>query len=379
MGRLQYWAIMTLSSPLWLAARARLTARFLRNPVRYCRKVDRRAMTFPDPVDGMAHLLVDNNGVKLHVATHGLGTGKPLMLFLHGFPETWASWRHQIQEFAGQYELVAMDMRGYGESDAPKGVKNYTIDYLVSDVLVVVKAAGHAKCILVAHDWGGSVAWHTAALCPEVVDKLVVLCSPHPAAFKDPKRFTGEQLKRSSYMMMMLSSVAESHIRNSDFREVERMLVEAPFGARRAGTFSQQDIDRVKAALARPGSLTGGLNYYRAAIAQGTKWRLEAAERIYDTPVVAPTLLMWADQDLAFLPQMFQQGEDKLVEQLTVVCLRDCSHWANQDRPEQPVLGRPASTSNRGSMIMLKVDASSATGVPSSPRPGTPRLVPKQD
>lgn len=112
---------------------------------------------------------------------HYVSAGKsdaPLMLFLHGFPENWYSWRHQINFFQKNFRTVAFDMRGYGESGKPQEIQNYCVQYLVEDVKDIVEGLGYKNCILVAHDWGGAVAWATAAKYPELINKLIVCNCP---------------------------------------------------------------------------------------------------------------------------------------------------------------------------------------------------------
>lgn len=208
---------------------------------------------------------------RLHAATHGLGTGKKLVVFLHGFPECWHSWRHQIAALKGEFEILALDMRGYGLSDAPKGVQNYSLAALCADVAAAVHAAGHHSCILVGHDWGGAVAWAFAANHPEIVDRLVVLCSPHPAAYKDPKRYSSEQSVRSWYFLLFVARwLPEVWVRSRDFELLEDMMLRHPLGPVNEGCIRPEDVDCYKAALARPGALTAAINYYRCSLKEQT-------------------------------------------------------------------------------------------------------------
>ena len=113
---------------------------------------------------------IETNGINLHYVTQGVG---PLMLMLHGFPEFWYSWRHQIPELAFDYKVVALDLRGYNESDKPIEQKSYAIAELIKDVEGVIKGLGYESCVLVGHDWGGAIAWNFAYAYPEMVDKLI--------------------------------------------------------------------------------------------------------------------------------------------------------------------------------------------------------------
>lgn len=123
------------------------------------------------------HGYADNNGVKIHYATVGEG---PLVVMIHGFPDFWYTWRDQMAALQGDYQVVAIDQRGYNRSDAPKGDEHYDMRFLVGDVAAVIKAFGKDKAIIVGHDWGGAVAWSFAFALPQMVDKLVVLNLPHP-------------------------------------------------------------------------------------------------------------------------------------------------------------------------------------------------------
>ena len=130
-----------------------------------------------DFMQEVEHGYADNNGVKIHYATVGKG---PLVVMIHGFPDFWYSWRHQMNALKPHYQVVAIDQRGYNLSDAPKGDENYDMRYLVNDVAAVVKSLGKEKAVIVGHDWGGAVAWNVAFALPNMVERLIVLNLPHP-------------------------------------------------------------------------------------------------------------------------------------------------------------------------------------------------------
>jgi pimeloyl-ACP methyl ester carboxylesterase len=123
------------------------------------------------------HGYTDNAGVKIHYATVGEG---PLVVMIHGFPDFWYSWRHQMEGLKNDFKVVAIDQRGYNKSGQPKGTENYAMPLLVSDVAAVIRHFGRDKAIVVGHDWGGSVAWNTAFALPQMVDRLIILNLPHP-------------------------------------------------------------------------------------------------------------------------------------------------------------------------------------------------------
>ncbi|XP_010795748.1 epoxide hydrolase 4-like [Notothenia coriiceps] len=128
------------------------------------------------------YVRIKESGLRFHFVAAG-ERGKPLMLFLHGFPEFWFSWRYQLREFKSEFRVVAVDMRGYGESDLPLSSDSYSFDSLVTDVKDIVEYLGYNRCCLVGHDWGGTIAWLFAIQYPEMVTKLIVLNSPHPSVF----------------------------------------------------------------------------------------------------------------------------------------------------------------------------------------------------
>src|SRR5690349_3758371 len=129
----------------------------------------------------MQHREIIANGVRLHYVEVGQG---PLVVLLHGFPEFWYSWRHQLPALASAgFRAVAPDMRGYNLSEKPPGISSYRIDKLVGDVVGLIQALGEQRAVVVGHDWGGAVAWATALGRPEAVERLIVLNAPHPYAF----------------------------------------------------------------------------------------------------------------------------------------------------------------------------------------------------
>ena len=144
-------------------------------------------------ISSWEHNFIKTNGVNLHYVSQGSGK---LMLMLHGFPEFWYSWRHQIREFAADYRVVAVDLRGYNDSDKPKDIEAYAMSELIADVQGIISALGYENCILVAHDWGGAIAWNFAYAYPAMVEKLIVLNLPHPAQLAAGLK-TPEQLAKS--------------------------------------------------------------------------------------------------------------------------------------------------------------------------------------
>src|SRR5580704_921692 len=199
------------------------------------------------------------NGVRLHYVTAGKG---PLILFLHGFPEFWYEWKNQLADFGKDHQAVAPDMRGYNLSDKPTELDQYKMVHLVEDIRAFADHLSHGKkFVLVAHDWGGAVAWSFAIAHPDYLEKLVIVNAPHPGVFSKLLTSDPAQQKASQYMLMFRSPGAEKMLSDNNYAG----LVNAVLGAGlKNGVFTEDDKQAYIKAWSQPGALTGGLNYYRA-------------------------------------------------------------------------------------------------------------------
>jgi len=274
------------------------------------------------------HETVEANGIRLHVARAGEG---PLMLFLHGFPEYWAMWRPLLEHFGARgWCAAAPDLRGFNLSEKPAAVEAYRAKHLVADVLALAAHYTKDKFVLVAHDWGGAVAWGVAIAHPERLSKLVMLNSPHPYLFWRELCNNPAQQKASEYMRFFRLSKAE------------RVLSENGY-ARLLGAFSDLDEDARKAlveAWSQPGALTGGLNYYRASPMYPPSPDDPGAKKLQlkpgDFTVKVPTLVLWGERDTALLPGCVE-GLDQVVPDLKLVRFPDASHWIAREQTAEVI------------------------------------------
>jgi epoxide hydrolase 4 len=264
------------------------------------------------------------NGVRLHYVETGDG---PLIVLLHGFPEFWYSWRHQIAALAaGGFRVIAPDMRGYNLSGKPKGVHAYRLEALTGDVAGLIRHAGAARATVVGHDWGGVVAWHVPIHHPDAVERLIILNAPHPGAARREIR-TLAQLRKSWYIFFFqLSGLPEWSIRRGEFAGMAKMLRTEPV---RPGAFTAEDVRLYQEAIARPGALTAALNYYRALFRRS--WR-EWSKPI--PPITIPTLVIWGERD-PYLGLPLLEGLREWVPDLRVERVPDASHWIQVDAPEK--------------------------------------------
>ena len=276
------------------------------------------------------------NGVRLHYVTAGKG---PLILFLHGFPEFWYEWKNQLLDFGKDHQAVAPDLRGYNLSDKPTELDQYRMATLVEDVRALADRLSHKKkFVLVAHDWGGAVAWSFAIAHPDYLEKLVIINAPHPGVFARLLTSDPAQQKASQYMLMFRSDKAEKMLSDNNYAG----LVGAVLGAGlKSGAFTEEDKQAYIKAWSQPGALTGGLNYYRAnhvgppAPAKDGDPKVASTGNFAVDPtalmVKVPTLVIWGEKDTALLTQNLD-GLDQFVPQLTIKRIPDGTHWVIHEK-----------------------------------------------
>ena len=160
---------------------------------------------YGDVWDEVSHGYADNDGVKIHYAT--IGTGQ-LVIMIHGFPDFWYSWRHQMEGLSENFQVVAMDQRGYNLSDQPEGEESYNMEYLVSAVAALIQHFGSDKATIVGHDWGGIVSWQFAFARPEMVENLVILNLPHPNGLARELASNSDQQENSAYARRFIAGTA---------------------------------------------------------------------------------------------------------------------------------------------------------------------------
>ena len=266
------------------------------------------------------HEYITTNGINLHYVSQGNG---PLMLMLHGFPEFWYSWRHQIPEFASDFKVVAPDLRGYNDSDKPVSQSAYVMNELVQDVEGIIRGLGYKKCVLVAHDWGGGIAWSFAYAYPEMVERLIIMNCPHFAKFSQGLR-TPKQLLRSWYMFFFqLPAIPELFLQAKNYKFIENAFKGMAINK---NAFSNEDIDIYKNAAAKHGAIKAMINYYRNIFSPkmfNQNWGI----------LEIPTLMIWGEEDTA-LGKELTYGTEAYVKDLQIKYIPKCSHWVQQEQPQ---------------------------------------------
>jgi epoxide hydrolase 4 len=245
------------------------------------------------------------------------GSGDTVALCLHGFPEARQAWTDQLPALADLgWRAAAPDLRGYGDSDRPKGRRAYRIEHLVADVEGLFAALGARRRILIGHDWGGVIAWQVAIRRPHLLDGLVILNAPHPAVYRRLLDQGVRQRLRSWYVAaFQLPALPELGLR--------RGLMERAF-AKAARPFPAQRLEVYRRNLERPGAATAMVDYYRANAAELGFGPLPPGR------IRAPTLMIWGEED-PYLDLALTEGNEDHVQDLTLHRLPGVSHWVQED------------------------------------------------
>ncbi|GAB3234724.1 epoxide hydrolase EphM [Hymenobacter seoulensis] len=267
---------------------------------------------------------VQTNGITLHVAQCGPSDG-PLVLLLHGFPEFWYGWRHQIEVLAAAgFRVWAPDQRGYNFSDKPTRIADYQMSKLGADILGLMDAAGHQKAAIIGHDWGAAVTWWLAANHPERLTRAVVLNVPHPAVLGQALRRTPRQLLKSWYIFFFqLPWLPEKMFRRRQYRFGRGALR----GTSRKGTFTTADLQHYVQAWSQPGALTGMINWYRAAVRTPRKTGQVGK-------ITLPLRILWGRKD-AFLEPELAQLSLEYCTQAELTYFDEATHWLHQEESER--------------------------------------------
>ncbi|WP_329425328.1 alpha/beta hydrolase [Streptosporangium sp. NBC_01495] len=299
---------------------------------------------------------VDAGGIRMHLAEAGSG---PLVLLLHGFPESWYSWRHQLAALAeAGYHAVAPDLRGYGHTDRPDRVEDYTMLHLVGDVIGLIDALGEQRAVVAGHDWGANVAWHTALLRPDRVRAVAGLSVPQlfsPRPVTAPLATMRTEIGDGFYVVYFQQpGVADEELgrdpratlrrffHSASGEEASWQLVVPPGGGfldtvaepdNLPGWLTEGDLDTFTAQFEHAG-FTGGVNYYRNL---DRNWALLAPWR--SAAVLPPALFILGDRDVTFTwpeaKDLIAGGSTVVPNQRETVVLPGCGHWTQQERPAE--------------------------------------------
>jgi pimeloyl-ACP methyl ester carboxylesterase len=265
---------------------------------------------------------VEANGIRFHVKVEGDG---PLVVLIHGFPQTSYAWHHVMPLLAERgFRVAAPDTRGIGQSSRPTRIADYRLQVLGDDIAALIGALGADKASVIGHDWGGLIAWETAFAHPEVVDRLITVNGP-PAHI--PPQGWGarlRQLSRSWYAFYFaLPRNPERFLTRGHSQIMARLL--------RDGRFSPEEIALYRDVICQPGAAWAGLAYYRAWV-RGLRAN---AARLRGRTVTAPTLVIWGEQDPALGLELIEDMDRYVRGPLRIVRLPEENHWFVPNQPER--------------------------------------------
>ena len=276
------------------------------------------------------------NGIELDVVDAG-PRDAPVLIFLHGFPESHRTWRHQIAHFSGRFRCIAPDQRGYRNSSKPQEVSAYTPDTLIGDIFQLADALGVGAFTIVGHDWGGAIAWGVAigGQMNGRVIRCIIANAPHPAIFQK-LLFTNETQRASSqYMRGFRDPANDALVREHGLAAI--LMKEVKW--ERAAQMEPEERDKLLTEWQDREAAFGMLNWYRASPVD-----VPPMDAPFDVPegwnppqlpkLIIPTLVIWAMDDLA-LPAENLEGLDEVVGNLTLVKVTDCGHFVPWEAPDK--------------------------------------------
>lgn len=266
------------------------------------------------------------NGIDLHLAEAGPASGPPVVL-LHGFPDSWRLWRHQVDALAGAgMRVLAPDLRGFGETTRPPAVGDYKLRTMVADVTGLLDVMGVERAAVAGHDWGAGLAWRVAMFAPDRVERLVAVSVGHPLAGVAAGL---PQRQLSWYMLWFLFPGVAEQVLPADNWALYRHWIWSD-----AQPGDDPDLDRQLADLSRPGALVAGLNWYRANIDPAAFVATDPARSSLPS-VACPTLGVWSSRDFALTESQMTRSEQFVTGPWRYQRLDDVDHWVPVHAPDQ--------------------------------------------
>ncbi|NQZ87933.1 MAG: alpha/beta hydrolase [Saccharospirillaceae bacterium] len=291
------------------------------------------------------HVLI--NDVNIHYVaarpSPNITTEGPTIIFLHGFPEYWQTWQNQLSCFSKNHHVIAPDLPGYNLSDKPQEVSFYQISNLIEFMAKFIKTVSPTEKVhLVAHDWGGAIAWPLAAFHPQLIEKLIIINAAHPSTFTREMITNPEQRDKSAYIHDLISDDAETLLSAKNYQYLsEKMMVSAD-----QHVFTKNVKEKYRQVWQRPGAINGMLQYYRAmpqlaaVTAKIEQKNVDSTGPVKSTSkmkipnirINVPTLILWGEQDQAFVKENLN-GVEHYIPDCTIKRFANASHWLMHEKP----------------------------------------------
>jgi epoxide hydrolase 4 len=274
-----------------------------------------------DVFDRVTHgQAVSEAGVKIHYATLGKG---PLLVMIHGFPDFWYTWRHQMEALSTDFQVVAIDQRGYNLSDQPPGVENYDMKLLVADVAAVIRHLKQEKATIVGHDWGGMVAWQFAMNMPQMTENLIILNLPHPSGLLRELKSNPEQIKNSEYARTFQRSTP---------KDPTVFFGRAMTPENLSGWVRDPEARKHYVEAFKLSNFDAMLNYYKRNYPSGSGESMPTAPEF--PKVKAPVLMFHGLNDAALNKDALSGTWNWVEKDLTIVTVPGAGHFVQQDAAE---------------------------------------------
>lgn len=293
----------------------------------------------------MKHHKINIDNVNIHYVEAGascdINEPRQTIVFLHGFPEYWGTWHAQLDYFANKYRVIAPDLPGYNLSDKPQNKTFFEVPNLIQFMAKFIQGvAPQEKIILVAHDWGGALAWPIAAFFPHIIERLVILNAAHPSTFTREMICNAQQRQKSEYIHELIASDAVDKLSQNNYQYLKDKI----FGGMREGTMD--DVQRLgyQQVWAQPGAVKGMLQYYSAMPQLAPLDKVDATNKgpivtpakmkIPNIRINCPTLILWGEQDQAFIKENLD-GIEEYVPNVRVKRFPTASHWLQHELPDE--------------------------------------------
>jgi pimeloyl-ACP methyl ester carboxylesterase len=291
------------------------------------------------------HVLI--NDVNIHYVAAGPTNNKtPIgstLIFLHGFPEYWQTWHNQLSHFSKEHYVIAPDLPGYNLSDKTQDVSFYKLPNLIEFIAKFIKTVSPTEKVhLIAHDWGGAIAWPLVAFHPQIIEKLVIINAAHPSTFTREMITNPEQRAKSAYIHDLINDNAETLLSKENYQYLcEKMMMSSDLNV-----FNEKIKERYRRVWKQPGAVNGMLQYYRAmpqlaaVTSDNNHKNLDSTGPVKSTKkmkipnirINVPTLILWGEQDQAFVKENLN-GVEAFVPDCTIERFESASHWLMHEKP----------------------------------------------
>jgi len=290
------------------------------------------------------YALIDNVNIHYITAEQDVddSIAKETLIFLHGFPECWETWKAQLNFFSAEYNVIAPDLPGYNLSDKPEDVTFYSVPNLIAFITKFIKTVSTTeKVTLIAHDWGGAIAWPLVAFNKQIIDRLVILNAAHPSTFTREMINNAEQRKRSEYIHDLIGKDAEELLSTNNYQYLKTKVLDNT----KTSCFNQESLKNYQKVWQQPGAINGMLQYYRAMpqLASSDNNKRDKTNgpiteltkmKIPNIRIEVPTLVLWGEQDQAFVNENLNDIK-QYAPNSTVKRFENVSHWIMHEIPDE--------------------------------------------